>query len=561
MEQIMRFSDYYSVVSGAVLLVELSGRILAANHRARLEFSLAADLDANEILLKDLFSDDPNFIKVYLRQCARVGSPLPGAFAGGRNGEVRYSLRGQRSPFCDSRAPTVTLYIQPNDNVIKEFLILNDKVSELSKEIKRRQALEDERAELLAREKAARELAEKSSARANLAANAKAQFLAQMSHEIRSPLNAILGFSDLLLEEGLAEANKSDFVQRIRTSGKHLLRIIDDILDLSKFEAGKVPIQPVYFSIVELLDEIVQSLRPLSKAKGLELNLKFQGLIPQVIRSDPSRVRQILTNLIGNAMKFTDSGGIEVNARFDTSATQRDCCLIFEITDSGIGISAEQQARLFQPFEQGDAAANRRFSGTGLGLVISKRTAEALGGKLELVRSDPGVGTTFCLVIPTGDVSESLFVKSSGEAYIHEKQQLHAFADKGPRLKGRKILLAEDSLDGADLVTLYLELEGASVRHVTNGFEAIQAAGEDRFDLILMDIQMPMMDGLLATENLRSKGFTLPILALTAHALREEVDKSLNAGCDAHLTKPITKSALVGEILCHLSGVAAGGLL
>jgi PAS domain S-box-containing protein len=384
------------------------------------------------------------------------------------------------------------------------------------------------------------------------AARLKSQFLANMSHEIRTPMNAILGFGELLSEEGLTDAERVDFSARIKANGRQLLRIIDDILDISKLEAGKVLIEHVKCGLSDVLREVIDSLRPLAEKKGLELRLDLQTPVPQFVRSDPTRLKQILMNLIGNAIKFTPSGWIEVRLAHVPALDGPEGgggSIRVEIEDTGIGIDPARQAELFQPFGQADSSITREFGGTGLGLVLSQRLAQALGGSLVLTRSQPGAGSCFTLKFETGE--------GSGVALISEldlgpktevlfvRRETRA---KAARLRGRHVLLVEDTLDGEALATRFLRLEGAEVEVARDGYEAVEKADAASFDVVLMDIQMPRLDGLSATRILRERGYARPIIALTAHALREEIDNSLQAGCDDHLTKPINREALVAAI-------------
>ncbi|CAN5641629.1 hypothetical protein BH10BDE1_BH10BDE1_11510 [soil metagenome] len=387
-----------------------------------------------------------------------------------------------------------------------------------------------ERVRLLEAEQAARRTAESAS-------RAKAEFLANMSHEIRTPMNAILGFADLLGDRSLSPDEREDYRRRIRMNGDQLMRLIDDVLDISKAETGTVHIEKLKFSVRELVHDIHRSMGAAAHRKGIRSRIVTASTVPEIIETDPVRLRQVLTNLIGNAIKFTDHGHIE------TRLSYADGELVIEIEDTGIGISEELHQRLFQPFAQGDSSITRRFGGSGLGLVVSRTIAAALGGTLELVRSLSGRGSLFRLGLPLEASPASL--------QIDMFEQLESkIADALPNreLEGVQVLLVEDSVDNEMLIRAYLKDTGVRLEVAHNGKEALDRARERNFDVVFMDIQMPVMDGLEATRRLRRRNYDRPIVALSAHALPEEVERSLAAGCHSHLTKPILRSALIAQI-------------
>lgn len=385
----------------------------------------------------------------------------------------------------------------------------------------------------LEREKTAKKLAENAS-------QAKMQFLANMSHEIRTPMNSILGFAELLAAESHTTDQSKQYLSRIRASGTQLMHLIDDILDLSKFEAGQIPIHKSNVKLKKLIDEVIDSFTPSVQSKGLELKFAYDCSPDLQVHTDAHRLNQILTNLINNAIKFSEQGVVQVSVRCENLREPHKIKLNMDVKDTGIGISQENQRFLFQPFSQGDSSIARKFGGSGLGLVLSKRIAEALGGKLELVKSSPGEGSHFAFEAPM-DIAKTEFERKAGPME-------HSSSNQSEKLHDKRILLAEDSPDNAFLICHYIKSLDANVDVASDGLQAVKMANQNDYDCILMDIQMPNMDGLEATRRIRSQGFKKPIIALTAHALPAETAKSLEAGCNLHLTKPINKADLVGTL-------------
>ena len=423
---------------------------------------------------------------------------------------------------------------------ITERKQIESELEEARRELEKRvEERTEQLAQSLEREKAAKEIAENAS-------QAKMQFLANMSHEIRTPMNAILGFSELLSSGTHTKEEEKEFLTRIRTNGIQLLHLIDDILDLSKFEAGQIPIQKSSFSLKTLVDDVISSFRPTLQTKGIDLELVYRQDINDTIFTDAHRLRQILTNLVNNSIKFSQKGNVKLTIGAEDTTGDQTPHLIVDVEDSGIGISAENQKNLFKPFSQGDSSIARKFGGSGLGLALSKRIAEALGGRLELVKSAPNQGSHFRFRIPMEKPAMELAVKKSTDSKISDAIQQE-------QLNNFKILLAEDSPDNAFLICHYIKSLGADIDVATDGRQAVQMAKEAAYDCILMDIQMPGMDGLEATRQIRNLGYKKPIIALTAHALPVESQRSLQAGCNLHLTKPIKKSELIGTLHEQLS--------
>ena len=375
-------------------------------------------------------------------------------------------------------------------------------------------------------------------AQAQEASRLKSTFLANMSHEIRTPMTAVLGFTDVLRDSQVSEEERKDALARIDNSGRALLRLIDDVLDISKIEAGKLLIQKTRFSPVEIASEVIGVMRLAADQKGIELRLNVDANVPSFGLSDPARIRQILMNLVGNAVKFTAAGHVGLLLRAEGEST-----LVFEVEDTGIGISPEDRGKLFSPFAQADASITRMFGGTGLGLLLSLRLAEQLGGSLTLKASEPGVGSRFEARVEAAPFSHEPHAEIC-QVDLGEKPDKQSLAS----LQGLRILLAEDVPDNQVLMLRYLTGAGGEVQIAANGEEAIAKATHGKFHVVLMDIQMPKVDGIQATKALRGQGYRGPILALTAHAMPEEVLRSIEAGCNAHLTKPIAKSALLSTI-------------
>ncbi|MBC7658337.1 MAG: response regulator [Chitinophagaceae bacterium] len=370
----------------------------------------------------------------------------------------------------------------------------------------------------------------------------KSAFLANMSHEIRTPLGAILGFNSLLKDSALSSDERNLFIDTIDRNGKALTRIIDDILDLAKVEAGKLEIEYNEFSLFELMHDTVDLFREIAAQKHIRISLTYDRAIPRSILFDSTRLRQVFINIVGNAVKFTSKGEVQitVTAAADESAADTYKFLV-NVKDSGPGLSSEQKERLFQPFMQGDNSVTRKFGGTGLGLVLSKRLIEALSGGIELTQHTLGEGCTFSINFPAKNASQD-------KTQLTPISETQSFRLLKSRLDKIKLLLVDDSLDNLLLVKRLLVRSGASVETANDGLEAVEKVLAGDYHLVLMDIQMPRMDGFEAIRTLRSKGCDIPVLALTAHAMLEEKQKSLAAGFSGHLTKPLNFAEMVQMI-------------
>jgi PAS domain S-box-containing protein len=377
------------------------------------------------------------------------------------------------------------------------------------------------------------------------AANAtKTSFLANMSHEIRTPLGAIIGFADLLKDENLDPEERDQFVETISRNAKALTRIIDDILDLAKVEAGRLDIEEIEFSLFDLIQEVLELFKDKVRQKGIDLQFKMEDDFPRRIISDPTRIRQILINLVGNAVKFTTRGSVTIQVEAPWQVVDK-AQIEIKVRDTGIGLTPSQQEKLFEPFVQADNSTTRKYGGTGLGLVLSRRLAHALGGNIMISDCGEGQGCTFIMTFVSGipaRLSERLEKRSSRPAPAPHKLR------QKQTLERLNVLLADDSADNRLLVSRMLNAHGATVTVAQDGEEAIHKALDSDFDLVLMDIQMPRVDGYEAARALRMYGYKKPIIALTAHAMAEERARTRAAGCDSHLTKPLNSRELIETI-------------
>ena len=396
---------------------------------------------------------------------------------------------------------------------------------------------------------------------AEAANRAKSLFLANMSHEIRTPLTAILGFAENLLNPDCSTEERTEATETILRNGHHLLQLINDILDLSKIEAERLETERLRFSPGELAADVISVMRVRADSKQIGLTLNYDGPIPDSIESDPTRLRQILMNLISNGIKFTEQG--QVSLRMSMRDAKGELCrstnqddqlwLQCEVVDTGIGMSNEQLARLFSPFMQADESMARRFGGTGLGLSISRRLDRLLGGDI-VATSQKGVGSTFRVQIDAGSIVD---VKWHDRPSSIGQLAPPVVRSTDVQLSGR-ILLAEDGPDNQLLIGSFLRKQGADVTIVDNGRKAVDAAlasiaDGNPFRIVLMDMQMPILDGYAATSELRARGWTRPILALTANVMQGDRKKCTDAGCDDFAAKPINRTELIEQIQAMIS--------
>jgi signal transduction histidine kinase/CheY-like chemotaxis protein len=375
---------------------------------------------------------------------------------------------------------------------------------------------------------------------AQAASRAKSAFVANTSHEIRTPLTAILGYTELLLEDvdrPVERARRVEWLETIQRNGAYLGRVLNDVLDLSRIESGRLELETVPVDPGALLRDVHELMNVQAAGKGLDLALEIGADLPPRIAGDPTRLRQVLVNLVGNAIRFTPHGQVRISAALQARNVERR--LAIEVIDSGIGLTEEQIGRIFEPFTQADASTTRTHGGTGLGLSIAAALVERMGGSLS-VRSAPGSGSVFRVELPVLELPAAAGAQESiAEAVL-------------PRA-GLRVLVAEDGPDNQRLIRLFLERLGCQVEIAAEGRSAVTRVldGPKDLDLVLMDLQMPLLDGYAAARELRASGVALPIIALTAHAMSEERERCLAAGCNDYLSKPIDRAALAACLARH----------
>jgi signal transduction histidine kinase/ActR/RegA family two-component response regulator len=390
------------------------------------------------------------------------------------------------------------------------------------------------------------------------ASRAKSEFLANMSHEIRTPLGAVLGFAGLMAKDDLASTERRECVAAIQRNGEQLFRLIDDVLDFSKIEAGHIRLEPAVTTLDDILSGSIDLSERIAREKGLGVVVHAATPLPSALIVDPTRLKQILLNVVGNAVKFSEKGDVVVSLACETAGVgSRKAMLSIQVADRGIGLSGEDAAKLFTAFGQADSSSSRRFGGTGLGLVLSRRIAQAMGGDVRLVRGGRGDGCTFDITVavelPFGAAQAATIdaVRAAG------RRNYTAASEERPLL-GLSLLVVEDAADNRLLLKRVLTRLGADAVEVADsGLAGVRQATGRRFDVVLMDIQMPDVDGLEATRMLRSQGYRGPIIALTAHALQDDRRRCLDAGLDDYLAKPVDWTRLA-EVIVRLSGERRG---
>jgi PAS domain S-box-containing protein len=401
-------------------------------------------------------------------------------------------------------------------------------------------SLEQHKLELIVARKAADEANE-----------AKSSFLSRMSHEIRTPMNAIIGFTDILQDGDLDRKEQVRYLTTIQSSGEHLLTLINDILDLSKVEAGQMTIERRSIPLVPLINQVVDTLANKASEKNLAIRVKIESKVPAVVETDDTRLRQVLINTIGNAIKFTAQGSITLVARL--IVIENKTMMQFDVADTGVGMSAKALETIFDPFTQADDTITRKHGGTGLGLAISKQLSEALDGGISVV-SEEGVGTTFTITIDPGQIpTDAQWVTQ--DIYLDQQSAAPVEIRTVRKVTSGHVLVVDDTKANRDLAGVMLKRIGVTCDFACNGREAIEQASSVDYDLILMDMNMPVMGGMEATAHLRECGFKLPILALTAMVLDEEIQKCLDSGCNGLLPKPIRQDKLVSVLAEYLEFV------
>ncbi len=516
--------------------------------------------DANDAFLEMIGYSRDDMQTTELRMAWLLGAETKGSVAEIRkemDQTGRFQLREMQLVRRDKqRVPTLVAGVRLNRDQMHGVAFVLDMSAQKAVERElatARDELEErvqQRTEQLAQANDLLSLAKDTAESAN---RAKSQFLANMSHEIRTPMTAIQGFAELMQDPELGDAERRAYANTIRRNSDHLLRLLDDVLDLSRIEADRMQLATERTPLVPLLQDVLELMQARAAVKGLALRLRLATAVPAWIMVDPLRLRQILLNLVGNAVKFTEQGEVTVIVALETAVGVQPQVLI-SVADTGIGIDPEEMARLFQPFAQADASTTRRFGGSGLGLAISRRLATLMGGELT-AESAAGDGSRFSLRIDPGVIDDAP-METVPEQVISAVAEPVRVKSDGFRPHVR-VLLAEDGVDNQLLITTYLRHAGVDVTVADDGRAAVDAvrraesAGKP-FALVLMDMQMPEMDGYEAARVLRGASFSMPIVALTAHAMAGDRDQCLEAGCTDYVAKPLSRAGLLAAIRRNL---------
>jgi PAS domain S-box-containing protein len=513
--------DAINALDAGLVMYDAADRLVICNEAYRQMFAEAAPLMVPGSRYQHI-----------LRQYTRNREHFPGGLT--RRQFLKQRLTGHRSPGRDMELQLDDRWLRLTDQPTSEGGVVS-----LIADITNLKQTEHELTD-------AKELAESATV-------AKSRFLANVSHEIRTPMTAILGYAELLLENNTSPEQRHEYAQTIHRNGEHLLTILNDLLDLSKIEANRLDIERRPVRLHQLVDDAMSLMRARAAEKDLALTLAYADSTPQWIISDPVRLRQILLNLVGNAIKFTSRGFVRVEVDV-LQQHRRHCELVLRVRDTGIGMNDEQRENLFRPFSQADASTTRKYGGTGLGLVICRNLAAMMQGDIQVL-SSPNEGSLFTLRLPVsiavGPPAQAQSPPGNGPG-SNEPSQTGADPsadDCRDDLLPRRVLLADDSADNRQLISLMLERLGIAVDMAVHGREAVDMIEQanrsaQAYQAVLMDMQMPEMDGYAATGHLREAGFDLPIIALTAHAGASDREKCLAAGCDDFVSKPINPARL-----------------
>ncbi|OUR90212.1 hypothetical protein A9Q81_19655 [Gammaproteobacteria bacterium 42_54_T18] len=401
-------------------------------------------------------------------------------------------------------------------------------------------------------ERKAKEKAEKDKKDAYAATQAKTDFLANMSHEIRTPLTAIIGFSESIRDDNITQESHDNFIATIIRSGQHLLHVINEILDLSKIEANKLEVESIPVDLFSLVYEVQSFFEMKARSQGLSFFIHYEFPLPRTFISDTTRLKQVLLNLCSNALKFTDTGSINIEVACHKEQEKISFCVV----DSGIGMTQDQQAKVFSAFTQADSSTTRTHGGTGLGLSIAKKLAQLMGGDITL-ESEECIGSRFTVNISSGCLDDAQWITNDIDARLTQEDNIGDAIV--PVLEGN-ILYAEDNQDNQHLIGMLARQTGADITIVENGKDALSTALKDEFDLVLMDIQMPVMNGTTATRLLRENGFKKPIVAITANLMDHEIKSYIEAGCNDYLSKPVQRHRFYDVLKQYLSVISEGKL-
>jgi PAS domain S-box-containing protein len=509
-----RVRNALDTLAEGLLVVDVDGNIVLANAAFSSHVGQSSDMLVGRLINNFVWSDRQGepLVQLPWQQCLSDGVSQSGAHVS------LASSTGKRHSFMVNCSPV----IGGNKKVNGMLMSLSDITM-----------LEEKELELL-----------ESKRLAESANQAKSDFLANMSHEIRTPMNAVLGFTELLRRGQVKDDREAKkHLNTIHSNGKHLLELINDILDLSKIEAGYLEVEKISVQPHRIIAEVVQVLQVKAQEKGISLKFVCNGLIPPVVQTDAARLRQVVTNLVGNAIKFTEKGQVSIVQRMINDGSQTK--LAISIIDSGVGIPADKLDSIFEAFVQAESSTTRRFGGTGLGLSISKKFAKALGGDIT-VKSEIGKGSVFTLIVDPGRLDPKTFVR--GELLDLSVQTAVDNRTHRWQFTGQRILVVDDGQENRELVRLVLEEVGLLVDEAANGQIAIEMANTSSYDLIFMDMQMPVLDGYEATIQLRKLGHAQPIIALTAHAMSGFETKVMSVGCTGYLTKPIEIDKLLSYL-------------